>query len=358
MFTLKILRVLTSLLGISVIFFYSIQKVHANSISLVCGKPSKQILYPAKNLQGIYQVGVGIVPLNVTKFNLKESSVEVDFYLTIEYQLQHKVNNVKCVGDDAKDVWKNFYNPDVEFMNIPNPEFMQGSHWLVSDNRFIYMTRVKGTASIDGNFRQYPFDSIKIVFTASGEDNNSILELNPSSWYHPDLGSLANQMKSVRVPGWRLKDAKFKKDIDPAVDGTGTWSLLSLELDLARISMPVVVRSGIPLILLYLVALLSLRLPPKFLDARVGTQAAVLLALFAYSVYFIDSIPPTDYLTFGDLTWLLILISIFMIIMSEALGHIEPVKQWELYAKKILPIFSLLAMLTLLFSGVVLFNIE
>lgn len=327
----------------------------SQSRQIFCDSKLSHKLFPVKDKNGAYEVGVGIVPLNITKFNLKESSAEVDFYLTIEYRLQERVTDVKCVGEDAQSVWRIFYNPDIEFMNIPNPEYMQGWHWLISGNRFIYMTRAKGTVAIDGDFRRFPFDSTKISFTASGEDNIKVMRLHPSEWYHPSAEALQKQMDGVKIPGWQLNGAAFSQKLDVAEDGTGTWDLLSLELDLARKSSTIVIRSGVPLLFLYLVAFFSLRLPEKFLDVRVGTQAAVLLALFAYSVYFIESIPATDYLTFGDWTWITILTAIFLIIGSEALGHSANVRAWELSLKRMLPRISFLMMVALTVVGVYLY---
>ena len=112
--------------------------VHVSALEIIsCTDERNKKLTPNKGNNDAYEVGVGIVPLNITKFNLRESSVDIDFYLTVEFILSSKVQDVKCVGDDAKNVWKIFYNPDIEFMNIPDPQYMQGFHWLVKENRFI-----------------------------------------------------------------------------------------------------------------------------------------------------------------------------------------------------------------------------
>jgi hypothetical protein len=144
------------------------EKIVTKNYTIACTGTETKNFLPITDDKGIFKVGIGIVPLGITKFNLKESSAEVDFYLTIEYLLKEKVNNITCVGDDASNVWKIFYNPDIEFMNIPNPEYLQGWHWLVQDNRFIYMTRVRGTAFIDGSFHKFPFDKAQISFSTSG----------------------------------------------------------------------------------------------------------------------------------------------------------------------------------------------
>lgn len=127
------------------------------------------------------------------------------------------------------------------------------------------------------------------------------MKLHPSSWRHPKLNSLSLQFDSVRVLGWSLKNAQFTKKLDVAKDSTGIWDLVTLEIELERKSATIVARSGLPQLMLYLVAFFSLRVPAKFLDVQIGTQAAVLLALFTYSVYFIESIPATEYLTSGDI---------------------------------------------------------
>ena len=326
--------------------------VNVNALEIIsCNDERNKKLTPKKGNNDAYEVGVGIVPLNITKFNLRESSVDIDFYLTVEFILSSKVQDLKCVGDDAKNVWKIFYNPDIEFMNIPDPQYMQGFHWLVKENRFIYMTRVKGTASIDGNFRNFPFDTTKISLTSSGEDNNEVMKLHPSSWYHPKLNSLSSQFDSVRVPGWSLKNAQFTKKLDVAEDGTGVWDLLTLEIELERKSATIVARSGLPLLMLYLVAFFSLRVPAKFLDVRIGTQAAVLLALFAYSVYFIESIPATDYLTFGDISWMTVLLAIFLIIFSELIGHSKRPSRFGVFARRYFPTASLVSILFVVIYG-------
>jgi hypothetical protein len=100
-------------------------------------KKHAQLLVPKKGISGAYEVGVGIVPHSITKFNTKEGTADIDFYFTVEYELDKTFSDIKCVGEDAKDVWKIFYNPDIEFLSIPDPQTAQGFHWLVDKNRFV-----------------------------------------------------------------------------------------------------------------------------------------------------------------------------------------------------------------------------
>ena len=51
--------------------------------------------------------------------------------------------------------------------------------------------------------------------------------------------------------------------------------------------------------------------------------SALLLSIFAYSIYLNDRIPETDYFTFGDYMWIGALLSIFSII-SGALAALSP----------------------------------
>ena len=287
-------------------------------------KPGAALLLPKKGPTGAYEVGVAISPHSLTKFNTKDATADIDFYFTVEYELAKPHPDAKCVGDDAKEIWKIFYNPDIEFLSIPEPQTPQGFHWLVEKNRFVFMTRLKGSIVLSGDFRWFPFDRVIAPIRMQGEDDDRTLLLRPSRWYLPDYPDLSREMSNLRVPGWTLARAEYVQVKNP-------WSYgrfadgLDFQIEIRRTPIPFLVRAGLPLTLILIVALVTRKALQQSREAQMSVLSGLLLSIFAYSIYLNDRIPETDYLTFGDYMWIGALISIFSITIGR-LAALQPDK--------------------------------
>ena len=279
-------------------------------------KKHAQLLVPKKGISGAYEVGVGIVPHSITKFNTKEGTADIDFYFTVEYELDKTFSDIKCVGEDAKDVWKIFYNPDIEFLSIPDPQTLQGFHWLVDKNRFVFMTRLKGTVVLSGDFRWFPFDRVTVPLRMQGEDDDRNLLLKPSKWYLPNYPDISKEMENLRISGWEIVRAEYihkKHQWNFGRFGDGLY----FEIEIVRKPIPFLVRAGLPLTLILIIALVSRRVLMKSEEAQLQVLSGLLVAIFAYSIYLNDRIPETDYITFGDFMWIGALLAIFSIIIGR-----------------------------------------
>ena len=282
-----------------------------------------RLIMPKKGSTGAYEVGVGIVPHSLTKFNTKDGTADIDFYFTIEYEIQGEYPDVKCTGEDAKNVWNIFYNPDIEFLSIPDPQTLQGFHWLVTKNRFVFMTRLKGSVVIRGDFKWFPFDRVVAPLRMQGEDNDRTLVLKPSAWYLPNYPDLSKEMSNLRISGWELTRAEYVSIKHPWNFGS-FGDGLDFEIEITRTPLPFLVRAGLPLTLILLVALFTRKSLNQSAEIQMSVLSALLLSIFAYSIYLNDRIPETDYLTFGDYMWIGALLSIFSII-SGALAALNPI---------------------------------
>ena len=304
----------------AIVIFFVCQVTHGAPVvpMIQTCKPNENagLLLPKRGPNGAFEVGVGIVPHSITKFNTKEGTADIDFYLTVEYVLQNDLVDVKCVGDDAKDVWKIFYNPDIEFLTIPDPQNVQGFHWLIDKNRFVFMTRLKGTVVLLGDFRWYPFDRVTVPLRMQGEDDDRTLLLGPSKWYLPNYPDISREMSNLRISGWEIARAEY-------VNKKHTWNFgrfgdaLYFEIEIVRRPMPFIIRAGLPLTLIFVIALVSKRALRNTEEAQLEILSGLLIAIFAYSIYLNDKIPETDYITFGDFMWIGALLAIFSIIVGR-----------------------------------------
>lgn len=311
------------------------------------------LIMPKKGPTGAYEVGVGIVPHSLTKFDTKDGTADIDFYFTVEYELEGEHADIKCVGDDAADVWKIFYNPDVEFMTIPDPEAAQGFHWLIEKNRFVFMTRLKGSVVLAGDFRWFPFDRVVAPIRMQGEDDDRILRLKPSKWYLPNYPDLTKEMSTLRLPGWVLTRAEYLHVRDPWNDGR-FGDQLDFEIEITRTPLPFLVRAGLPLTLILIVALVTRKTLHRSADVQMQVLSGLLLSIFAYSIYLNDRIPETDYLTFGDYMWIGALISIFSIIIGRLAAMQPDVHPWRVRIELISTAIAMAIYVGMLLTAVVL----
>jgi hypothetical protein len=309
------LKIMTFFLLISSLF--SGQTLLANERCLT--PPPNGLVMPKKGTTGAHEIGIGIEPHSLTKFNTKEGTAEIDFYYTIEYELAEPLEDLKCVGNDAKSVWDIFYNPSIEFFSISNPVEGQGFHWLIENNRFVYLTRINGTIVLDGDFRLFPFDNVNAsIKMAAGEDDRKIL-LKPSLWYMPEYPNISKEISKIRiVSGWSLVDAKF-------VNVKYPWRFgrfgdgLDFRIEVDRKPLPFLVRAGLPLSLIFIIALTTRYALMGSKDTQMGILSGLLLSIFAYSIYLNEQIPETEYLTFADFMWIGVLASVSLITFGQML---------------------------------------
>lgn len=322
----------------------------------VCLRKKSDLITPVTT-DGKFNVGIGIVPLSITNVDPQTHSAEIDFYLTVEYEIDASMPNVKCVGKNASQVWEMFYNPDIEFTFISNPEYMQGEHWMVEDNRFAFMTRVRGDIQLIGDFRNFPFDNITINIGVAGEDSSKYLLFHPSDWYHADLNNLLPEFSDIQIPGWHLSKAYFSFNEDVVREAEEYWQEIQLTLEVRRMPLTYVFRLQLPLLCLYMIALFSLILRNEnsktgnfddLIEARMAVQVGCVLALFAYSLYFMTIIPETGYLTLGDLNWSVFMVAMLLVILSEYARIELSTRNYSLSLKTLLISSSLLIVLLLI----------
>ena len=297
----------------------------------ICSEIPERPILPKVNSANQFVVGIGIYPISIKNISPEKNNAEIDFYLTIEYPIESAIADVKCVGDLSTEVWNIFYNPDIEFMSISNPEYLQGQHWMIENGRFAFMTRAKGNIDLNGDFRQFPFDKLSVKVSVAGEDSSKYLLLTPSKWYHSDLNDLISEFSDLSIPGWSLVDAFFSKYEPSSYESENEfWDEVILNLEIEREPTTYVARTVVPLLVLYLIAFFSFLISDQsglpsgkdsFTETRVAIQVGTLLALFAYCLYLMDVIPETSYLTLGDLTWSTFMASVLLVIFSEYLPN-------------------------------------
>ena len=302
--------------------------IDARGDQSICNKSFNKEILPKINQDGLFEIGIGIAPISIREISPEDNLAEIDFYLTIEYDIDLNLPNVKCVGNKSSNVWDIFFNPDIEFMTISGPEYLQGDHWMIENDKFAYMTRVRGNVELNGNFRFFPFDTLSIRVTVSGEDNSKAVLLKPSTWYHSSLSNFLSEFQGIQIPGWTLSKAFFKKYEPSNLEKKkGYWDELTLHLEIKREPLTSFMRTTLPLLILYFITFFSFLLREKktdmplgndtFTETRMSIQVGSLLALFAYSLYIMEVIPETSYLTLGDLGWMTFMFSTLLVIFSE-----------------------------------------
>jgi hypothetical protein len=356
------------------IFMASGNSVHAEIISplylargneYICELNLKSQILPKLNKDKKFEIGIGIQPISIKNISPKDNSAEVDFFLTIEYKIDKNIPDVKCVGSKAEKIWDIFYNPDIEFMSISDPEYVQGYHWLIEKNRFAYMTRVKGHVELNGNFRSFPFDSLFLKITASPEDSAETVVLAPSLWYHKDVNNLSSDFSNIKFAGWNLERAYFDRKKSKLADReTLYWDELSLNLKIVRDPTTVFVRTSVPLLVLFLITFCSIFLSEegifknnndRFTETRVQIQVGTLFALFAFSLYIMEVIPETSYLTLGDVNWFTFMLATLFILSSEYIPNYLTIFNKSINIKMMFLIFSFLIVATLMTFQIILF---
>ena len=284
-----------------------------------CLVSASELIMPKKDPSGAYKVGIGIQPHSLTNFNTREGTAEIDFYFTIEYELEGQFRDKKCLNmNHTENVWSVFFNPRIEFRSIPNPREAQGSHWLIDNNRFAYQTRINGTIFLNGDFRLFPFDTVIAAITMTGGEDDSTLLLVPSTWYMPDYPDLSKEISDLKISGWSLLNARF-------VNRKYQWRYgrfgdgLDFELEVSRPSLPFLVRAGVPLSLIFFIALTTRFAFLGNSRIQMPILSTLLLSIFAYSIYLNELIPEVEYLTFGDFIWIGVLASVALITFGQAL---------------------------------------
>jgi len=120
------------------------------------------------------------------------------------------------------------------------------------------------------------------------------------------------------------------------------WDELGIVVSVKREPNTKIARGLLPLLILFCVTFgsYSLRdskeLPSgrdRLVDTRIHIQVGTLLALFAYTLYLMELIPETSYLTLGDLTWTTFMLAIGLILLSEYLPNVVLIKNWMLSVK-------------------------
>ena len=368
------MRRFTEIILAVIIFMAGLNCAHAKSISplslargdeSICTLNVKKQILPKLNKDGKFEIGIGIQPISIKDISPKDNSAEVDFFLTIEYKIVETLPDVKCVGSKAEKVWDIFYNPDIEFMSISNPEYVQGYHWIIEKNRFAYMTRARGRVELNGNFRSFPFDDILLKIISSPEDSLETVVLKPSLWYHKDINNLTSDFSNIKFSGWNLKHAYFESKKSKIVDGQSLyWDDLSLNLKIVRDPTTVFVRTSIPLFILFLITFCSIFLSEdgifkkdndRFTETRVQIQVGTLFALFAFSLYIMEVIPETSYLTLGDLNWFTFMIATLFILSSEYIPNYVIIMNKNINLKLIFLSFSFLIVIILMIFQTTLF---
>jgi hypothetical protein len=359
------------------IFMASLNCAHAKSNSPlylargnedICALNLKNQILPKLNKDGKFEVGIGMQPISIKDISPKDNSAEVDFFLTIEYEIEEKLNDVKCVGSKAEKIWDIFYNPDIEFMSISDPEYVQGYHWLIEKNRFAYMTRVRGHVELNGNFRSFPFDNLLLKIIASPEDSSETVILKPSLWYHKNINNLTSDFSNIKFAGWNLDYAYFERKQSKLADRESLdWDELSLNLKIVRDPTTVFVRTSVPLFILFLITFCSIFLSEegifkrnndRFTETRVQIQVGTLFALFAFSLYIMEVIPETSYLTLGDLNWFTFMLATLLILSSEYIPNYLNILNKSINLKLIFLVFSFLIVAILMAFQITLFLIN
>jgi len=315
-----------------------------------CDNLTEIQILPTLNSNDQFEIGIGIYPISIKNISSENNIAEIDLYLTIEYDIEEDIPNIKCVGQDADKVWDFFFNPDIEIMSISNPEYLQDFHWMIENKKFAYMTRLTGTVELNGNFIYFPFDELLVKIIVAPEDNSNAVILKSSSWYHENLDQLLEEFSDLKIPGWTLNEAYFEY-YEPTYSEKieGYWDELSLNLLIKRNPLTSFLRTSVPLLILFLISYFSYLICedkglPKgndsFTETRVSIQVGTLLALFAYSLYIMGVIPETSYLTLGDINWIIFMISTLLILFSEYLPNEIVVNNNRIYLKLISLIIS------------------
>ena len=167
------------------------------------------------------------------------------------------------------------------------------------------------------NFKNFPFDSQRLIIKIGGIDSNSDPETNwPKGnasvfFVTPDIGAFINldnykNNNLLEELGWKVTSTDIVSDLviyknyfDPFVNKTYDMyeNTIDLVIEVKRNSAHYIFKIIIPVFLILCVAWSVLWIPTYKLDARLTTSIVALLALIAYNFVFEDDIPKLDYLT-------------------------------------------------------------
>jgi hypothetical protein len=227
------------------------------------------------------------------------------------------------------------------------------------------MTRVKGHVELNGNFRSFPFDSLLLKIIASPEDSSETVILTPSLWYHKDINNLTSDFNNIKFSGWNLDYAYFEHKQSKLADRESIdWDELSLNLKIIREPTTIFVRTSVPLLILFLITFCSIffsegsifeRNRDRFTETRIQIQVGTVFALFAFSLYIMEVIPETSYLTLGDVNWFTFMLATLFIISSEYIPNYLNFQNKKINLKLIFLSFSFCIVAILMTFQVALF---
>jgi hypothetical protein len=179
---------------------------------------------------------------------------------------------------------------------------------------------------------------------------------------------LTSDFSNIKFAGWNLDYAYFERKQSKLADRESlNWDELSLNLKIIREPTTIFVRTSVPLLILFLITFCSIflaeggifeRNSDRFTETRVQIQVGTLFALFAFSLYIMEVIPETSYLTLGDVNWFTFMLATLFILSSEYVPNYLNFRNKNINLNLVFLVFSFFIVAILMTFQVALFFIN
>lgn len=221
-----------------------------------------------------YQIGLSLI--NIGEINDKIGTYEMDFWYSVSSEKIDLITNPP---------------PDVDFINgriddtrseFKNPQIIE--------------KRMSGKFSSDLNFRDFPFEKIrlpiKIEPLPQWSTDKVVFKVNPASGVD----------KSASVPGWSVTESNF--NIVEKKYGNNTYSQFVAEYVIQRDPLGSFLKTILPILMVLGFSFIAYIIPKNH-DIVVELSLLPLLALVFFHINTLDQLPPLGYLTIFDKLMLL-----------------------------------------------------
>lgn len=216
------------------------------------------------------EVQVGIHLLDVTKFDLKEGTHKLDFYLVLRPN-------------------RTSYKDAIEFINGETSLYDKLEDKPKSR---VYRTKAEFKETVD--FHWYPF--MKHQLTLLLEDKHNDVEDTVFVASSEDI----YLDKRVSIPGWIVSRASARSQTHyyPIFDETFSQYVFSLHI--AKTFLSSVLDDIMPSLLIVLSGLLPILISPRYLAERIAITVAALLSIILLHQTAKANLPALGYLTYLD----------------------------------------------------------
>jgi hypothetical protein len=240
-------------------------------------------------------VALGLFFQDISNLNDVDQSLSADVYYIARWRDARLANPLRGEGSAECPVPGDLWMPSIEPENLKSRQQFYDPHFLVNAKGIVTYTRrtlVQVTYPLD--FRDFPFDRHNWIFTlwpAISRTDEMVLQ---------PLERFVQRNERVSIQGWIVGKPVAKASTDKRPARVGDYSRLDIAVELDRDWSYYAWKTGLPLVLIVLMAYCVYFIPSSAASQQVGLGMTSMLTLIAYMLSLSSSLPKISYLTRAD----------------------------------------------------------